>query len=439
MNKWERKIRHMIIQESDQSYEPRSSHSPEEVALTIFNNIFSDTPAYAYDMDAAGIYSKELRILADIRRNGLTAAENSLNSLKSFPRSALTDLLKNQGEAHKDTDERLIIGKKGKQVFRTLSMGDIRKLPRAQWQVPGVFQKVSVSMTYGDANTGKTFVDLDIALHLAYGMMWQNRKLERTRVLYIYGEGNEGLANRLDAWLKKYEQEDTDYIQFICFPVQLMSELETLCATIEDQEEIPGLIVIDTFSVCAEGIPENDNVEVAKFIACASYIKRNHKTHVHIIHHAGKNGDYRGAAAFKGNIDTMVLLSREDNEAPIIMTCKKQKDASYFPDIRLQLEQVVLGFDEETLETISSCVVTSTDVLTFNEEKANQERQKMLDILSEPGKMSVKVWRDASAKENVSRNAFYAHKDYLVQTGRILEEKQGPGKPVYYSVAKDER
>jgi putative DNA primase/helicase len=293
-------------------------------------------------------------------------------------------------------------------------------------------------MTYGDANTGKTFVDLDIALHLAYGMCWQGRKLAQTRVLYIYGEGNEGLANRIDAWQRKHGKEDTDAIQFICFPVQLMTEMEILCATIEEQETIPGLIVLDTFSVCAEGVPENDNVEVARFISCASKIKRTYKTHVHIIHHAGKNGDYRGAAAFKGNVDTMALLCREDNEAPIIMVCKKQKDAFYFPDIRLQLEQVILGFDEETLESISSCVVVSSDELTFNEERVNQERQVMMNALAKSEKMSVKMWREACARENVSRNAFYAHKDYLVQTGRIVEEKLGPGKPVYYSAIKDE-
>lgn len=338
-----------------------------------------------------------------------------------------------------DEDERITTGKQGKKVFRTLSMSEIKKLPRAQWQVPGIYQKVSVSLTYGDANTGKTFVDLDLALHIAYGMYWQGRKIESSRVLYIYGEGNEGLANRVEAWQKYHNKPDTDNIQFICFPVQLMSELEILCATIEDMEEIPTLIVIDTFSVCAEGVSENDNVEVAKFIACASHIKRTYKTHIHIIHHAGKNGDYRGAAAFRGNVDTMILLSREDQDAPIIMNCRKQKDAPYFDDIRLQLEQVDLGLDQETGIPITSCVVVASNLSTQAEDKAETERQKMLGILSQSERMNVNKWKEACSKVGISRNVFYAQKDYLANSGKVNEEKQGPGKPVFYSVPKSQQ
>lgn len=331
-------------------------------------------------------------------------------------------------------DERIITGKKGQKVFKTLTMSEVKRLPRAEWQVPGVYQKVSVSLTYGDANTGKTFVDLDIALHIAYGMNWQERRIKQGRVLYIYGEGNEGLANRIEAWQRYHNKPDTDAIQFICFPVQLLSELDVLCATIEEQDEIPSMIVIDTFSVCAEGIPENDNVEVAHFISCASHIKRTYKTHVHIIHHAGKNGDYRGAAAFRGNVDTMILLSRESQDAPIIVTCKKQKDAPYFSDIRLQLEQITLWTDEESLLPVTSCVVTTCDTQTYSEEKREAEYTAMVNILIKNTRMSTDKWKKACAEEaNISRNSFYDHKSYLVQTGRVTEEVQGPGKPVFYS------
>lgn len=336
-----------------------------------------------------------------------------------------------------EADARITTGKNGTKVFRTLSMSEVKKMPRAKWQIPGIYQAVSVSLTYGDANTGKTFVDLDIALHLAYGLSWQGRKVEQTRVLYIYGEGNEGLANRIEAWQQWHDLPDTDYIQFICFPVQIISELDILCATLEEQGTVPGLVTIDTFSVCAEGVPENDNVEIAKFIACASHIKRTYKTHVHIIHHAGKNGDYRGAAAFRGNVDTMTLLSREAPDAPVIMTCKKQKDAPYYTDIRLQLETVNLGFDQESLETITSCVVTACTSPSMSEEKANKEQVVMLESLTDSGRLSTDVWKQACLAKGISRNAFYDRKKELVQTGRVREEAMGIGKPTYYSVVKD--
>jgi len=325
-----------------------------------------------------------------------------------------------------DEDKRITTGKQGKRVFRTLSMSEIKKLPRTQWHVPGIYQKVSVSLTYGDANTGKTFVDLDMALCMAYGMHWQGRKLEKTSVLYIYGEGNEGLANRVEAWQKYHDKPDTDNIQFICFPVQLMSELEILCATIEDMDEIPAFIVLDTFSVCAEGIAENDNVEVARFIACASHIKRTYKTHVHIIHHAGKNGDYRGAAAFRGNVDTMILLSRSGQDEPIVMSCKKQKDAPYFNDIRLKLEQVEISWDEDTHIPITSCVVVASNAQIDKASSLSSNQQKCLDLLAD-GMTLVEWKRLAKDQISVSDKTLERCRDFLVEKG-LVKKKEVKGK-----------
>lgn len=334
------------------------------------------------------------------------------------------------GGPSEDQDERITTSKSGKKVFRTLSMSEIKRLPRAQWHVPGIYQKVSVSLTYGDANTGKTFVDLDMSLCMAYGMHWQGRKLEKTLVLYIYGEGNEGLANRVEAWQKHHDKPDTDTIRFICFPVQLMSELEVLCATIEDMDEIPAFIVIDTFSVCSEGIPENDNVEVAKFIACAAHIKRTYKTHVHIIHHAGKNGDYRGAAAFRGNVDTMTLLSRAGQDEPIVMSCKKQKDAEYFKDIRLNLEQVEIGFDEDTFTPITSCVVVACMPTVTNSVPLAGKTQKCLDLLADG--MTLAEWQKLARNEmSISDRTVERYRD-LLETKGLIKRKESDGKHATY-------
>jgi hypothetical protein len=390
-----------------------------------------------YDSTKAGQYAPLLDILLeDYNPHDLDEFTLVLEALKN-KHKAFNSVLDITDTSKLEQDDRLKTGKHGKPVFRTLSMGDVKKLPRASWQVPGIYQKVSVSMTYGDANTGKTFVDLDIALCIAYGMEWQGRKLKQGRVLYIYGEGNEGLANRIEAWQQHNNKPETDNIQFICFPVQVISELETLCATIDDQESIPSLVIIDTFSVCAVGVEESNNVEIAKFIAAASYIKRNYKTHVHIIHHAGKNGDYRGASAFKGNIDTMVFLSREDERAPVVMTCQKQKDYEYFKDIRLELKIIRLGIDEESQLPITSCVVVASDTRAQSEDAAELEREIMLTILEDNGRMNVAKWREAANKQNVSKNKFYLHEKYLVQTHRVEKFEQGIGKSTLYSIVKE--
>jgi hypothetical protein len=385
-------------------------------------------------IDQAGTLAEDLRELCvDLQDTGLAQFNTNLQVMSRTNRRIMAALswLENQEAKQKEKDARLTIGKRGVTVFKTLSISDLKTLPPAKWILPQIWQKVATSLMYGDANTGKTFVALDLAMHFACGLDWQGRALPRLRVLYIFGEGDVGLAARVEAWLKYHNQADTDFVQFICFPVQLLTELDVLCATIEDQDEIPGLIVIDTFSVCAEGIDENNNAEVARFINAATYIKRTYGTHVHIIHHSGKNGDYRGAAAFRGNVDTMILLSRENSTAPIVMSCKKQKDAEHFPDIYLQLQQVELGLDPETLEPLTSCVVVAGQKSAQNgetEESDAKEREQMIDILRLHRKLSVNRWISECRSVGISKNAYYRHIKILREANRVIyqaPEKRG--------------
>lgn len=384
------------------------------------------------DVEGTGALAENFReLLVDLQDNGLNGFNSTLQVMSKTNRRINAALagLEDQGEEtdqETEKDARLTTGKKGKPVFKTLSMSDLKKLPPAKWILPKIWQQVGTSLTYGDANTGKTFVDLDIALRFAYGMEWQGRALQRLRVLYIFGEGDVGLASRVEAFQRFHSLEETDYIQFICFPVQLITENALLCATIEDQEEIPGLIVLDTFSVCAEGIPENDNTEVARWLSAASHIKRTYSTHVHVIHHAGKNGVYRGAAAFRGNVDTMILLSREDNTSPIVMSCDKQKDAEYFDDIYLQLEQVDLGLDPDTLEPITSCVVVAGHKAEQREDTTGsdeKEREEMLELLRLHKQLSVNKWITECKSIGISKKAYYKHIKVLKAENRVLYQE----------------
>jgi len=88
---------------------------------------------------------------------------------------------------------------------------------------------------------------------------------------------------------------------------------------------------------------ENAANEVAKVLVVAMHIKRTYGCHVIIVHHTGKSGDYRGSAAFRGNIDTMIEVSTEGEKSPIRIQCKKQRDGGYFDPIWVQLQ--IVGSD----------------------------------------------------------------------------------------------
>jgi hypothetical protein len=346
-----------------------------------------------------------------------------------------------------DEDMRLTTGKSGKEVFRTMSTKEIKEMPSDTWLVPGVFWRTSVSLGYGEPKTKKTFVMLDLSFHIAHGMNWHGLKLKQSQVLYICAEGDTGLRRRIEAWQKYYGKDDIDYIQFICYPIKVMTELQLLCDTIEEQIITPSFIIIDTFSACAPDIKsENDNVQVARFISCALYIKQKYNTHVHIIHHAGKNNEYRGASAFKGNVDSMIHFTRGNNNLSITMHSDVQRDSKDFEDIVLQLKEVELGFDEEANMPITSLVVIPEDIVSSMTEKTDEQNisnsdntdekicMDMISCLNALGVLTTAKWREACKDKGISKNVFDKKRPLLVESGRVVLDDRGNGLGKFYSV-----
>src|SRR5699024_8015183 len=80
--------------------------------------------------------------------------------------------------------------------------------------------------------------------------------------------------------------------------------------------EVPtGLVVFDTLSVLANLTNENDNAEVAQIMANVHTIAQATGATVMVIHHTTKStGSVRGASAFVGNSDTVVVAAKEKND-----------------------------------------------------------------------------------------------------------------------------
>lgn len=351
-----------------------------------------------------------------------------------------------------DTDPRFTPNKNGKPIFVTLSEDDIDALPDIEYMLSGILLTSSVSMLYGESNTGKTFTALDIAEHIARGLMWLARRVKQCKVLYIYGEGGRGMKPRLQAWRKHHnDSPTTSNIRFIGAPVHLITDRQALLDTIAaSQEETPyKYIVIDPYSIATTGTNQNDQMEVTKTLMTAHEIVRNYDAHVMIVHHTNKSGGFNGTAAFKNHVDTMIELKRESEDmptSPIIMRCEKQRDGQYFPDIKLQLEVVELGIHPHTYEPITSCVLVGNDTPTRKEAQTEmqlqaeeQEQKIMLDILSGRSRMTTNAWKKDSKESGVSGRAFEKHYKVLEASHKIASQSSGKvGAPIYWTLCREE-
>jgi anti-sigma factor RsiW len=72
------------------------------------------------------------------------------------------------------------------------------------WLVKGVIPADSVGMFFGASGTFKSFIALDLALHIVHGMQWLRRKTRRAPVIWIAAEGGAGTWKRIEAWHREH-------------------------------------------------------------------------------------------------------------------------------------------------------------------------------------------------------------------------------------------
>lgn len=336
---------------------------------------------------------------------------------------------------HEDEDQRFTLGRTGKRVFRTLSMEDVYEFPDPEDLIANLLQMATVSMIFGESNTGKTFIALSLALCVAYGRAWLGRPVKQGKVLYIYAEGRLGLKKRLMAYCKYYGLRPTPNIQFIAVPVHLLEDRQSLLDTISEQVDAYTLIVIDTYSNCASGTNQNDQSDVERVLSTCHEVVRQFGAHVLVVHHSNLTGKYNGSAAFKNHVDTMIEIKKDKDETTITLHSEKTRDVEPFFDFNIGLKVVDLGINEETLTPITSCVVVASNAAAEKTEELSEVRQKMLQVLSAQGRASYNTWKRACKEsELVKDTAFYEHVNWFTEQKLVKKEAQGPGKPTWYEV-----
>lgn len=168
-----------------------------------------------------------------------------------------------------------------------------------------------VAVLAGAPGTGKSFVALSWAAAVAEGAQWFGHATRQTRVVYVLGEGFSGFGDRIAAWEKVNGRPMSEAVHFVD-GVQLGIDLkypeavDQLIAYVEPVR--PGLIIVDTFSVLAGVSNENDNAEVAAVMKNMNRIVQTTGATVVLVHHVTKTSrTVRGASAFVGNADTVVI------------------------------------------------------------------------------------------------------------------------------------
>lgn len=240
----------------------------------------------------------------------------------------------------------------------------------AGYLIKGWLDRTTLSVIYGESNVGKSFLALDMAMHVAAGAEnWHGHRVGKDAgpVVYVAAEGGRGITNRLVA----LRQEKPALAAAAGHRLLLLPTALDLCGDGDADalvtalkaalgETAPGLIVVDTLARSMGGGDENSGQDMGRLIRNADLIRVATGAHVLLVHHAGKDTakGARGHSSLRAALDTEIEIIREGGS--IIANTRKQRDMEGGKLLTYRLRGVRLGTDADG-EDITSCVVEIVD------------------------------------------------------------------------------
>ncbi len=223
----------------------------------------------------------------------------------------------------------------------------------------------AMSVIYGESGCGKTFLALDLALHVAAGCPWFGRAVEKGAVLYLALEGQHGIVNRIAAFKKlNHDCEDLP-LAVVPVAVNLLDPTADTSRVIAAAKAAAGtlrlpvrLVVVDTLSRALAGGNENSSEDMGALVRNGDRIRQTVKAHVQYVHHSGKVQALgaRGHSLLRAATDTEIEVSRDEERGESVARVTKQRELELEGEFGFRLDRVTLGQDRRG-KAVTSCVV----------------------------------------------------------------------------------
>jgi hypothetical protein len=207
------------------------------------------------------------------------------------------------------------------------------------WLIPGVIPSAGIGMIYGESGSYKSFLALDMALSLAFGIPGQwNAPPVQNDVLFLAGEGPVATAKkRWPSWMEWQGIKDRDAHRFMIkdrVPFYTDTDgWEHVKADLAELKAKPSLIIIDTLTRLITGMDENSAKDASMITNFMEQLARHYECFVLAVHHTGKDQSKgaRGSSAFYANMDTVISTKLKIGGTEFRV--RKQKDADVSDDI----------------------------------------------------------------------------------------------------------
>jgi hypothetical protein len=302
-------------------------------------------------------------VVKNLQSAGIAASTLFLDGLP--PKGDVADWLAAGGTADDLRRAIAVLPEPTRKGFDLVRVSDMT-FSEPEFLVEGLLETSCLALMFGDPGCGKSFGAIDVACCISTGRNFHGRTVLQGPVVFLAGEGHNGLKRRTLAWERHTGQSlDQAPLYFSRTTARLLdaahvAEVSAAVDAIAARYGVPRLIVIDTLARSFAGGDENSTQDMSAFVAAVDDMRaRFPGCTVLIVHHSG-HGDKqraRGAMALKGALDAEYRVER--NGEALTVTCTKMKDAPEPAPLGFNLTSVEIGTNRHG-EAVTSAVLVET-------------------------------------------------------------------------------
>lgn len=308
--------------------------------------------------------------------------------------------------------------------------------------VEGVIGKATLAVLYGDSNSGKTFLAIDIAAAVERSAQWMGRNVDGGLVLYLATEAAASVELRAAAYRKRHGAKLAGLV-IVQSPINLFDEradVSKVVALARHYERKTGrkvaLVIGDTLARISAGANENSGEDMGVVMRNADAIRDALSATFLWIHHVGKDAarGMRGWSGMRALIDTEIEVTADESTGQRCAEVTKQRDLpGKGQRIGFRLEPVPMGRNKWGNERTSAIVVgTDAPPKSARGKRPSEIAGAIVEFLTARGTGCKKGALVKHFEGRYDSSAVYRELKRMVDGGQ-LNESAGivamPGKP----------
>jgi len=276
--------------------------------------------------------------------------------------------------------------------FNLIRFDQIKRRQTSTYLIKGLIPRNGLVVVWGPPKCGKSFWVFDAVMHIALGWEYRGRRVTAGSVVYLALEGQDGFADRVDAFRqRRLEGDEVPSFFLVKERTDLIRDHAELIKCIRSQCDGPSAVVIDTMNRSLVGSESKDE-DMAAYIKAADAIKETFDCAVIIIHHCGIDGTRpRGHTSLTGAADVQISVKRTaDNVTAEVEFAKDMPEGAV---ISSRLEVIELGADQDGDQMTSRVVVPAPSA------ENPEPKTKANPTISKAAKIALRALNEALADD----------------------------------------